>query len=241
MERLQKYIAACGIASRRSAEKLISQGRVRVNGKIINQQGITIDPNNDTIEFDGKIIRETGKKVYIMLNKPKGYISTVKDEHNRKTIMELVKNITQRIFPIGRLDYNTEGLLLLTNDGELMQKLLHPKFKVKKTYTANIEGKLSSIDLGELRHGIKLEDGMTSPAEVKIINYNEQIDRSKIHISIHEGRNRQIRRMFETVNHPVISLKRIEFAGLSLYGLKRGQYRLLSQEELEQLIKVISF
>ncbi|MDQ0203748.1 23S rRNA pseudouridine2605 synthase [Pectinatus haikarae] len=240
MERLQKFIAGCGVASRRYAESLIDSGRISVNGKIVRQQGITVDAIKDVVRFDGNIIKKAEEKVYIILYKPKGFISTVKDEHGRKTIMQLVADIPQRIFPVGRLDNNTEGLILLTNDGDLMQKLLHPKFKVEKVYSATIAGRLSSENLGRLRHGIMLKDGVTAPADVKIIKYDDSTNRSRIQLKIHEGRNRQVRRMFEATGNDVLTLKRKQFAGLDMKGLKRGKYRRLTEEELTQLITVIT-
>ncbi len=240
MERLQKFIAACGIASRRAAEKYITDGRISVNGSIVTEQGIKIDPEKDIVAFDGKIIKEAGQKVYIILYKPKGYISTVKDEKDRRTVMDLVADIPQRIFPVGRLDNNTEGLLLMTNDGDLTQKLLHPKFKITKTYVVTIKDIMDNDSLGRLRRGVNLEDGMTAPAEVKIVSYDRDTNHSKVEITIHEGRNRQVRRMFQAVGYDVAALKRIRFAGLTLQGLKRGKYRTLEQEELDQLIRTIT-
>lgn len=239
MERLQKFIAQCGIASRRAAEQLIAAGRIRVNGKIINRQGVTVDIKTDIVEFDNKIIKPNTKKIYIILNKPNGFITSVKDDRNRRTVMQLIEQISERIFPVGRLDYNTEGLLLMTNDGDLTQKLLHPKFKIEKTYVATIDGKLRSDALGKLRRGIKLEDGMTAPARVDIISYDKRTDRSKVCLIIHEGRNRQIRRMLSAVGCDILALKRIQFAGLTLAGLKRGKYRSVTEEELEELKMVI--
>lgn len=240
MERLQKFIAQCGIASRRAAEQLIAAGRIRVNGKIINRQGVTVDIKTDIVEFDNKIIKPNTKKIYIILNKPNGFITSVKDDRNRRTVMQLIEQISERIFPVGRLDYNTEGLLLMTNDGDLTQKLLHPKFKIEKTYVATIDGKLRSDALGKLRRGIKLEDGMTAPARVDIISYDKRTDRSKVCLIIHEGRNRQIRRMLSAVGYDILALKRIQFAGLTLAGLKRGKYRSVTEEELEELKMVIA-
>lgn len=240
MERLQKFIAQCGIASRRAAEQLIAAGRIRVNGKIINRQGVTVDIKTDIVEFDNKIIKPNTKKIYIILNKPNGFITSVKDDRNRRTVMQLIEQISERIFPVGRLDYNTEGLLLMTNDGDLTQKLLHPKFNIEKTYVATIDGKLRSDALGKLRRGIKLEDGMTAPARVNIISYDKRTDRSKVCLIIHEGRNRQIRRMLSAVGCDILALKRIQFAGLTLAGLKRGKYRSVTEEELEELKMVIA-
>ena len=240
MERLQKFIATCGIASRRAAEKYITDGRISVNGETVTEQGIKIDPEKDVVAVDGKIIKETVQKVYIILYKPKGYISTVKDEKDRRTVMDLVADIPQRIFPVGRLDNNTEGLLLMTNDGDLTQKLLHPKFKITKTYMVTIKDIMDNDSLGRLRRGVNLEDGKTAPAEAKIVSYDRDTNHSRVEITIHEGRNRQVRRMFQAVGYDVAALKRTRFAGLTLQGLKRGKYRNLEQEELKQLINTIT-
>jgi 23S rRNA pseudouridine2605 synthase len=240
LERLQKYIADCGIASRRTAEKFISDGRVSVNDKIVTTLGTRVNPLVDNVKFDGNVIKQIEEKIYIMLYKPKGYISTVKDDRGRKTVLDLLPEIQQRIFPVGRLDNNTEGLLLLTNDGTLTQKLLHPKFKIEKTYLVSIRGRLGSDELGSLRHGISLSDGKTAPAKAAIINYNRETDCSKIEMTIHEGRNRQIRRMFEAVQHDVVSLKRVQFAGVTLKGLRKGEYRSLTNDELLQLNYIIN-
>lgn len=234
-ERLQKFLSRAGIASRRGAEKLITDGRVRVNGNTVTELGTKIDPLRDKIVFDGRQIRLNTKKVYYILNKPRGYISSVKDDRGRKTVVDIITDTEERIFPIGRLDYQTEGLLLLTNDGDFMNKLLHPKYEIEKTYVAKIEGLITKEDMFRLADGVELEDGKTAPADVYLDSYDKSAKRSIVEITIHEGRNRQVRRMFKALGYEVKSLKRIAFAGLTLRGLKRGEYRELTEAEMRRL------
>ncbi len=238
-ERLQKFLARAGVASRRSAEKLITEGKIRVNGVIIKELGTKVDPFKDKISYNGKMVKLERKKVYYMLNKPKGYISTVKDDKGRKTVVDILSDVEERIFPIGRLDYNTEGLLLLTNDGDFMNKLLHPKYEIGKTYVAKIDGIINLDDLHKLADGVKLEDGKTAPADVYLDSINKTLKESRVEITIYEGKNRQVRRMFKALGYEVKALKRIAFAGLTLNKLKRGEYRRLTENELLRLRKKI--
>ena len=219
MERLQKIIAKAGICSRRAAEKLISDGRVKVEGRVVTELGFQAEWPGQKIEVDGKVLAAPEKHVYILINKPRGYISTASDDRGRKTVLDLVPSVKERIYPVGRLDYDTEGLLLLTNDGELMNGLLHPRQEVKKTYIAMVEGELSGEKLDSLRSGVELSDGKTAPAQVLLLP-NSRPPLYEVRITIHEGRNRQVRRMFESVGCRVISLRRVRFAGLSLCVLK---------------------
>lgn len=234
MERLQKIIARAGISSRREAEKIILAGRVMVDGKIIRELGAKAG-NNQKICVDGKLLSFDTEKIYILMNKPRGYVSTVKDERGRKTILELLdENYSdKRIYPVGRLDLNSEGLIILTNDGDLTNLLIHPRFEIKKTYLAKISGVLTEEKLDKLRKGIELEDGMTSPAEIYMI------EKDLVEITIHEGRNRQVRRMFSAIGCDVKRLKRIKFAKLTLEGLKVGKYRELTMKEVEELKKMV--
>ena len=234
MERIQKLISRAGAASRREAERMIQAGRVTLNGNVVTELGVQAE-ETDEIAIDGVVLTFTQDKRYFLLNKPKGYLCTVKDDRGRKTVLELLPDVTEYIYPIGRLDYDTEGLLLLTNDGELMNGLLHPRFEVNKTYVAKVKGQLTPDRLKELRTGIHLEDGLTAPAEAKLMEYNEQGNWSKVKLIIHEGRNRQVRRMLSAVGNEVIALKRIAFAGLTLDGVSRGQYRELTAEEIAML------
>ena len=238
-ERLQKFLARAGVASRRSAEKLITEGKIRVNGVIIKELGTKVDPFKDKISYNGKMVKLERKKVYYMLNKPKGYISTVKDDKGRKTVVDILSDVEERIFPIGRLDYNTEGLLLLTNDGDFMNKLLHPKYEIGKIYVAKIDGIINLDDLHKLADGVKLEDGKTAPADVYLDSINKTLKESRVEITIYEGKNRQVRRMFKALGYEVKALKRIAFAGLTLNKLKRGEYRKLTDNELLRLRKKI--
>ncbi|MDF2564681.1 MAG: rluB [Massilibacillus sp.] len=234
MERLQKVISQAGIASRREAETLIKEGRVVVNGKVISELGTKVDINKDKVRVDGKLIASQ-ENIYILMNKPKGVITSVKDDRGRKTVIDLLEGVSQRVYPVGRLDYNTEGLVLLTNDGELTNSLIHPKYKVYKTYIAKVQGIPSEDKLDLLRIGIKLEDGVTAPAKVNILDIDPSNNITTFEITIHEGKNRQIRRMCDAIGYPVKNLKRIKFATLTLEGLRRGQYRLLSVDEVENL------
>jgi len=231
--RLQKIISQAGIASRRAAESIILEGRVEVDGQVIRELGGKYDPELVEIRVDGKIISAPEAHVYYLLNKPKGYVSTASDERGRRTVLDLLPEIKERIYPIGRLDMNTEGLLLLTNDGELMNGLLHPRYEVQKTYVARIATGLSEAALRALREGVKLEDGLTAPARVRVLETAP--GRTRVEITIHEGRNRQVRRMFKAVGHEVLALKRTAFAGLSLEGVRRGEHRALTEEEIRSL------
>jgi len=234
VERLQKLIAQAGIASRRKSEQLILEGKVEVNGVVVKELGAKADPAADTITVNGRPLRSE-KKVYVLLNKPKGVITSAKDPEGRKVVGDFLKGIRERVYPVGRLDYDTEGLLLLTNDGELAHLLTHPKHHVAKTYHATVRGVPHGDQLDKLKKGIMLEDGMTAPAEVEYHDIAPDQKQATISITIYEGRNRQVRRMFEAINHPVEKLRRIQFGPLSLHGVPRGKYRLLSPAEVKEL------
>jgi 23S rRNA pseudouridine2605 synthase len=232
-ERLQKVLAHAGVASRRSCEELILAGKVKVDGKLITDLGIKVDPEKSVIEVAGKPIPGKEQLIYILLYKPAGFLSTVHDPQKRRTVMDLIHGVRQRVYPVGRLDYDTSGLILLTNDGELANDLIHPSREVEKTYRALVKGIPTGKCLGELAKGIMLEDGKTAPAQVrvkKIINGNALVD-----ITIHEGRNRQVRRMFQRVGNPVIRLKRIAFGPLKIGRMKPGEWRYLTDREVEIL------
>ena len=231
-ERLQKYMARCGVASRRKCEEIILSGRVLVNGIKITELGTKISPGNDIIEIDGKKILPEEEKVYIILNKPEGYITSVSDEKGRKTVLELI-NVNERIFPIGRLDYNTSGLLLLTNDGEIYNKVIHPRVEVKKTYIAKVNGVFTESEMKKFRSGVDIGDYITAPANIKMLSSNKNT--CKVEIKIHEGKNRQIRRMCDKFNHKVLELKRVKLGKLTLNSLKKGEWRYLTKEEIEYL------
>lgn len=233
-ERLQKYLASCGVASRRMSEEIIKSGRVAVNGQIVTEMGVKIKIGTDKVTVDGKDITPEEEHVYLMLNKPDGYVTTAHDPQGRPTVLDLVAEVPQRVFPIGRLDVDTEGLLFLTNDGELAYRLTHPKFAVTKVYHALVTGKPSEDKLDRMRNGLKLEDGMTKPCTVKVIRrYNHK---TMLEITISEGRNRQVRRMCQAIGNPIIELERVKIENIELSQVKRGQYRKLTLEELAPLM-----
>jgi 23S rRNA pseudouridine2605 synthase len=231
-ERLQKLIAAAGLASRREAERWISAGRVTVNGRVA-ALGDQADPGRDRIAVDGRPLRSEEQKITLMLNKPVGYVTTARDPQGRKVVMELVRDIPARLFPVGRLDINTEGLLLLTNDGDLAARLSHPSHEVAKTYLVRIRGRLTDDERRRLEQGLQLEDGPTAPARVEKVRSSGS--HTWLEMTITEGRNRQVRRMCEAVGHPVSRLKRIRMGFLDLGELRSGQHRLLTSGEVRRL------
>ena len=230
MIRLNKYIAECGICSRRKADILIESGKVLVNDIVIKDLGVIIDDTKDQVKVDGKTISKEDKYVYIMLNKPKGYVTTNSEQFGRKSVIDLI-DTDYRIFPIGRLDMNTEGLLLLTNDGEFANKLMHPKNKVEKTYIANVKGNITEEKIENLRNGVDIGGYITKPAQVRIISK----DKNEIEIKISEGKNRQVRKMCEAVGLKVINLKRTSIGKLNLGNLKIGEYRYLNKNEIDKI------
>lgn len=236
-ERLQKVMAHSGVASRRESEQLILAGKVKINGQVVKKLGTKVDPNTDKIEVSGNLVAEKEPLVYYIVNKPRGYITTVKDERGRKTVLDLVKGINKRVYPVGRLDYETEGLLLLTNDGRLAHELMHPRFHVPKTYLVKVKGKLTPEAVGLLRQGVKLDDGPTSPAQVEVIQEDERYSLFKI--TIHEGRNRQVRRMCKAIGFDVLNLVRTQFGPLAIGSLKTGQWRSLSSQEIAKLKQAV--
>ena len=233
MERLQKVIAHAGITSRRKAEQLILDGRVTVNGKVVKELGVKVT-SNDKIEVEG-IPLEREKPVYFAMYKPRGVISSVSDDKGRKVVTDFLPEIEERIYPIGRLDYDTSGILLLTNDGDFANALMHPKYEVDKQYIAKVKGILTKEAIRSLERGVMLEDGKTSPAKVKMISIDKKKNTSIYEIVIHEGRNRQVRRMFEAVGHPVLKLRREKYGFLTLQGLQPGDARELTPHEVKQL------
>ena len=236
-ERLQKLISRAGLMSRREAEEFIVAGRVTVDGKVVNVLGARADADKNTICVDGKLLTFDVEKIYLLLNKPEGVLSTAKDKRGRPTVIDLVKEISARVYPCGRLDSNSEGLILMTNDGDLMNALLHPKFKVPKTYRVKVDGRLTEEKISQLCAGIELEDGMTAPAEINLLHADK--NSTTIEITIHEGRNRQIRRMMAAVGCNVKKLTRIKFAGLTLEGVDVGKFRSLTNKEVKSLYKLV--
>ncbi len=233
--RLHKFLAASGVASRRAAEKMIADGKVKVNGNVITTVGFSINPLADKIEVNGKIIQPKGSRQYYLLYKTAGTLTSVKDPHGRQTVIDLLP--FKDVFPVGRLDLDTEGLLLLTDDGDLAYRLTHPRFKVKKKYLVLVKGKPGEEKLALLRSGIKLEEGFVSPALVQLLSTHG--NKSSLHLTIHEGKKRQIKRMFAVIGHPVIFLKRIGYAFLTLQDLKPGEYRALTRAEVLRLKKMV--
>ncbi|MDG0875247.1 rRNA pseudouridine synthase [Paenibacillus thiaminolyticus] len=234
-ERLQKIMANAGVASRRKCEQLILDGKVEVNGEVVTALGVKADPATDIITVNGKPITANANKVYAAFHKPKGVITSMSDPEGRKTVLDFVKGIGGRVYPVGRLDYDTEGLLLLTNDGDLANMLMHPRHHVAKTYHATVKGIPHGDQLEKLREGIQLEDGMTQPAEVEYHDVDMERKSATISITIYEGRNRQVRRMFEAIGHPVVKLKRVQFGNIFLQGIPRGKFRHLTKSEVNEL------
>lgn len=235
-ERLQKVMAELGVASRRKCEELILQGKVKVNGDIVTELGTKVDKQTAAIEVDGKLITNNTNKVYILLNKPVGYITSAQDQFNRPTVLDLVSLINERIYPVGRLDYDTEGLLILTNDGELTYRITHPSHNVTKTYKAIVKGRVSTEAIEIFKTGIYIEDYKTSPAKLEIIKY--AANDTLVNITIHEGRNRQVRKMCDAIGHKVLKLRRISIGNLKLGDLKLGQWRYLNSDEIQYLYSI---
>lgn len=231
--RLAQFLAHAGIASRRKAETLMTEGKVSVNGIVVRELATEVDPAIDQVHFEGRPVF-LEKKIYLLLNKPSGVISSVSDPHGRKTVVDLLPELPQRIYPVGRLDYETQGLLLLTNDGYFTNLMIHPRYEVEKTYQARVSGQVKRPQLEKLRQGVKLEDGWTAPAQVDILQASVQ--ESLLKITLHEGRKRQVRRMCRAIGHPVIHLQRTAFAFLTLKGVASGSYRYLTLAEVNKLI-----
>jgi len=234
-ERLQKLISQAGITSRRAAEELILNGRVTVNGQVVAELGSKADPATDRIAVDGKPLKFSARHLYILLNKPTGYITALKDSQDRPLVTDLLKGVEERVYPVGRLDYNTEGLLLLTNDGEWANRLMHPRHEVEKEYHVRVRGKVLEQQMKRMAGGVELEEGVTAPAMVRLIKSGDQND--WISVTIHEGRNRQVRRMCEAVSLSVVRLKRVRYGSLEIGTLKTGQFRYLTEAEVKGLLE----
>ena len=232
MERLQKVIANAGYCSRRKAENLILNKKVMVNGNMITELGYKVSPS-DIVTVEGKTLLQE-KKEYVLLYKPRGVVTTTKDEHNRKTVLDLIETET-RLYPVGRLDYDTSGLLLLTNDGELANLLMHPKTEIDKVYVAKVKGLVNKQEILKLRSGINIGEFRTSRSGARIISYDKKTDTSIIELTIHEGKNHQVKKMLAAIGHDVIKLKRERLSFLTLKGLKSGEYRFLTVKEVKKL------
>lgn len=234
-ERLQKVMAMAGVGSRRKCEELITAGRVTINGKLADQLGTRADPVKDEIRVDGKLITLPDRMYYILLNKPVGYTSTNFDPYAKKTVVELVADISANLHTIGRLDVDTEGLIILTNDGDLTFHLTHPSHEVSKTYVATVRGAIKEEELQQLREGVQLEDGVTAPADVKLLNISPDGRRSVVELTIHEGKKRQVRRMLNSVGHRVEHLIRTKIADIRIGNLPAGAWRYLTDDEVKRL------
>lgn len=236
--RLQKYMADCGIASRRKCEEFITNGSVKVNGIVVKELGVKVNPNNDLVEYRGKKVENLNdKKVYVLLNKPIGYVTTVKEQFNRPNVMDLVKNIKTRIVPVGRLDMYTSGAIILTNDGDFIYKVTHPKYEIEKTYIVTLRGKVLGEEIEKLKNGVKIDDYISGNAKVKIIKYDIEKNETRLEIIIHEGKNREVRKMCAAIGKKVLALHRAKIGDIEVRPLEIGKYRLLTNDEIKKLTK----
>jgi len=232
-ERLQKYLANRGIASRRKCEEFIQEGLVKVNGKVVTELGTKINPEIDVIEYKDRIIKNEEKKVYILLNKPIGYVTTTDDQFNRPTVISLV-NVKEKILPVGRLDMYTSGALLLSNDGDFIYKVTHPKFEIEKTYTVTVKGTVSNEDVKKLEEGVKIDDYISGKAKVKILHIDSEKNISRLQITIHEGKNREVRKMCEAIGKKVLALHRRRIGNLDVKNIEIGKWRYLNSKEVAE-------
>lgn len=234
-ERLQKFLANAGIASRRKCEELILDGKIEVNGAIVTEIGTKVS-EKDIVKYNGKIVKTEEEKIYILLNKPIGYVTTAKDQFNRDTVLDLIK-INKRIVPVGRLDMYTSGALILTNDGEFVNMLTHPKNEIDKTYNVTVKGNVTNEDIEQLQKGVKIDDEyITKPAKAKILKIDKEKNISRIQITIHEGKNRQVRKMCEAINKKVLALHRCKIGNIEVKDIKVGNWRYLTKKEVENLM-----
>lgn len=233
-ERLQKVLSHAGVCSRRKAEELITKGQVRVNGRVVRELGSEADPMRDTIEVMGEVIRRERPK-YFLFYKPDRVITSLSDPEGRRTVADYFRNVRERVFPVGRLDYHSEGAILMTNDGELDNLLTHPRYQVNKVYEVTVRGRFSPKAAEKMAKGVKIDTGMTAPCEIEILEYNKEKNKTKVRMTLHEGKNREIRKMMEVFHHMVFELVRVQYAFLTLDGLKRGEYRKLTREEVKKL------
>ena len=241
-ERLQKFLAESGIKKKKKCEELIQQGLVKVNGKIITELGTKVNPNTDIVEYNGKKVQKVANKVYLLLNKPIGYVTTVKDQFDRDSVLDLVKDVKERVVPVGRLDMYTSGALLLSNDGDFVNKITHPSNEIEKTYNVTVIGKVTDEDIAKLQNGVQIEvegeNYTTKKAKVKILKIDEEKNLSRIQITIHEGKNREIRKMCEAIGKKVLALHRSKIANLSVKDLRLGKWRYLTQKEVDDILNL---
>ena len=233
--RLQKYLAECGVASRRKCEEYILQGDVQVNNKVVTELGTKVNPKKDIVKFKNKEVKIEEKHIYILINKPIGYVTTVSDQFDRDTVLDLVK-VKERIVPVGRLDMYTSGALILTNDGDFVFKVTHPKHEITKTYTVTLKGIIQANEIEQLQKGVKIDDYITKPAKAKILKTDLEKDISRIEITIHEGKNRQVRKMCEAIGKKVLALHRSKIGNIGVKDLKIGEWRYLKKEEIKGLM-----
>lgn len=234
--RLQKYLADNGIASRRKCEEYILEGKVRVNNEIVQVLGTKINPNKDIVYFEGKKLKNISReKIYVLINKPIGYVTTLKEQFGRPIVSDLI-NLKERLVPVGRLDMYTSGALILTNDGDFVYKITHPKHQINKTYVVTVKGEVSEEDLDRLRSGIKIDNYLTSKAKARILNYNKEKTITRLEIIIHEGKNRQVRKMCKAINKSVVALHRSKIGDIGVKDLKIGEWRFLNKEEINKLL-----
>lgn len=234
--RLQKFLANSGVASRRKCEELILEGKVSVNGQIVKELGTKVNPDVDKVEYCGRSVSISNKFVYILLNKPIGYVTTAKDQFNRDSVLDLVK-VKERVVPVGRLDMYTSGALILTNDGDFVYKVTHPKHEITKTYTVTVRGIIENDAVEKLKNGVEIEDYKTRPAKVKILKTDEEKNISRLEITIHEGKNRQVRKMCEAVGSKVVALHRSKIGDIGVKDLKLGTWRYLKDFEVKKILK----
>lgn len=233
--RLQKYLANNGILSRRKAEEAILEGKVKVDGQVITELGTKINPAINKVEYEGNLVKKEEEKVYVLLNKPIGYVTTVKDQFNRDIVTDLIKGVKVKLLPVGRLDMYTSGALILTNDGDFIYRVTHPKHEIEKTYNVTLRGIIENDQVEELEKGVKIEDYITKPAKVKILKIDNEKNISRIQITIHEGKNRQVRKMCEAVGKKVLALHRAKIGSIDVKNLKIGEWRYLNKKEIEKL------
>lgn len=234
--RLQKFLANQGICSRRKAEEYILEGQVRVNGKVVTELGIKINPDKDEVIFKGNKVGKIDKKVYILLNKPIGYVTTTKDQFERSTVLDLV-HVEEKILPVGRLDMYTSGALILTNDGEFIYKVTHPKYEIEKTYNVTLKGIINKDEIKKLEDGVEIEDYTSGKAKVKILKTDKEKDISRIEITIHEGKNREVRKMCNSIGRKVLALHRSKIENIDVKNLKLGEWRYLNNKEINSLLR----
>jgi pseudouridine synthase len=235
--RINKYLSLCGITSRRGADTLISEGKVTINDHTLEERGAVVDTDNDVVKVDGVEARPVEEKIYVLLNKPAMTMTTLHDPFKRRTVVQCLKGLQHRVYPVGRLDYDAEGVLLLTNDGDLAYRLAHPRYQVTKIYEALVEGRFTKESVEKIKRGIKLEDGATGHARVSILSYST--DQTRLRLILTEGRKREVKQLCKLVGHPVKWLRRVEFAGIQLKQLKPGQFRQLTRSEIDRLHQMV--